>query len=862
MGYKAFFSYSRVDDRIANWLHRKLDSYRTPKALVGTEGELGAVPPKLHPIFRDRTDLEAGGHVDASLQSALEGSESLIVLCTPTSAKSRWVDHECATFLRLGRESRIFLVIAAGEPDSGDPETECFPPSLRGKGLLAADLREILLPNGRLIGDGREGGRLKLIAGLLGVPLDALARRERQRQQIRTLAASAAAVVFGIVAVIAVVQTIEQMRQRAIAIAERARAEHSVARFITERGWSALQNNDAAKAARYALLSGRQIPERNALAAEVLARIRRDSIVPISQLAAEGRTLHASWSDAGPRIIRQVAGRGIEVWRLQPLQLVFAHPLADGEDVCAAGADTALVCSALGLQRSVSLRDGAVFARFSNTGALIAAPALSMNGDRALSLQNGRAQVWNVRTGALLDTQQVETADGGEYQLALSPSGSTAVVVRTQGNVLVWRPQAPEQSHRFPEMLSEDASCRIATPTPWTSRFEISCEAADGFEDIWIDLSTSGYSVDANQVVYGARGAGPGNMHGRPEPMLDGPSFAQSSPYSARFYRDLVTRGETRRTTAALNGEGATIRLHPSGRIVVAAPDGREREIVFGGLTFAELSPDRRTILMAGANGDARIYDLRQINASPIASGRFSNFERSEPRGPVFSPDGRYVVAMRNVDSEALVVDVESNRSFELTIFDEGEEMFASIRAQNSIDRILFSDGRLFASTLGGRIIQAWNLANPSEREELPVEANAELMQQIRERGLELPSRQELETTSPEGRFNLTAGVGGDVLLQSRESGFAMARFEPIQTSPYRSAIFSADGRRMALLSAQGDIAVWDMSSFDQAFDEGAAWVCQNLLTQPQLRRFSESEIANDPLLRERGVDARLDLCE
>jgi hypothetical protein len=67
-------------------------------------------------------------------------------------------------------------VIAAGEPDSGDPETECFPPALRGKALLAADLREIKLPTGQLIGDGREGGRLKLLAGLLGVGLDQLCR--------------------------------------------------------------------------------------------------------------------------------------------------------------------------------------------------------------------------------------------------------------------------------------------------------------------------------------------------------------------------------------------------------------------------------------------------------------------------------------------------------------------------------------------------------------------------------------------------------------------------------------------------------------------------------------------------------------
>jgi hypothetical protein len=186
MAYWAFFSYARADDRVANWLHRQLDSYRTPKALVGSAGALGPAPAKLHPIFRDRTDLQAGGHIDHALQQVLEESETLVVLCTPTSAKSHWVDHECETFLRLGRADRIFPVIASGQPESNDRDTECFPPSLRGKGLLAADLREIKLPNGQLVGDGREGGRLKLIAGLLGVPLDALAQRERRRASSQT----------------------------------------------------------------------------------------------------------------------------------------------------------------------------------------------------------------------------------------------------------------------------------------------------------------------------------------------------------------------------------------------------------------------------------------------------------------------------------------------------------------------------------------------------------------------------------------------------------------------------------------------------------------------------------------------------
>lgn len=222
--YRAFFSYARADDKLANWLHRQLDGYRTPKALIGQDGAMGPVPAKLHPIFRDRTDLDARGHIDQRLQEALEDSECLVVLCTPTSAKSHWVNHECETFLKLGREDRIFPVIGAGEPNSGDPKTECFPPALRGKGLLAADLREIKKPSGQLIGDGRDDGRLKLIAGLLGVPLDQLVQRERRRQRLLVGALGAAALVFAGVAATAVVQTIMANRNAEIAAINEGRA--------------------------------------------------------------------------------------------------------------------------------------------------------------------------------------------------------------------------------------------------------------------------------------------------------------------------------------------------------------------------------------------------------------------------------------------------------------------------------------------------------------------------------------------------------------------------------------------------------------------------------------------------------------
>lgn len=333
MRYRAFFSYARADDRIANWLHRHLDSYRTPRALVGSNGGLGRVPAKLHPIFRDRTDLEAGGHVDSALQAALEDSETLLVLCTPTSAKSRWVNHEVETFLKLGREERIFPVIAAGEPDSSAPETECFPPALRGKGILAADLREIRRPNGHLVGDGKEAGRLKLIAGLLGVSLDQLVRRERRRQRRTIALLGSVAVAFALLAATAgALGWVAQIeRTKAVSSAENERAAKDQAIASEAKTRRTLYETLAAKARllaprepgqrpninaiRYALAGLELAPDNPEPFRSVLATLLYEPREPL-RIAPGGRVLDARFTlDGELLVVTDRPGGGSLIWR-------------------------------------------------------------------------------------------------------------------------------------------------------------------------------------------------------------------------------------------------------------------------------------------------------------------------------------------------------------------------------------------------------------------------------------------------------------------------------------------------------------------------------------------------------------------
>lgn len=221
-GYRAFISYSHADKAVADWLHRELEGYRLPSKLVGQATHVGAVPARLTPIFRDRDELPAAGDLSDELRKALANSQFLIVIASPSAAASRWVDEEVRQFKQLHGEGRVLALIASGTPGGGEA-VECFPPALRFR--LAADGRRSEEPAEPIAADLREGGdgkrlaKLKLVAGLTGLPLDALVQREAARRQRRLVAlaavAGALAITMSVLALMAIRGQAEAERQRA-----------------------------------------------------------------------------------------------------------------------------------------------------------------------------------------------------------------------------------------------------------------------------------------------------------------------------------------------------------------------------------------------------------------------------------------------------------------------------------------------------------------------------------------------------------------------------------------------------------------------------------------------------------------------
>ena len=209
----AFISYSHGDKRWAEWLHRSLETYRIPARLVGQTTSQGAIPKRLSPIFRDRDELASATDLGRTVNAALEQSANLIVICSPRSAMSRWVNEEVRAFKRMGRSERIFCLIVEGEPNATDipgrSDEECLAPALRfvldEEGNPTAQRTEPVAADAREGQDGKANAKLKLIAGLLGIGFDALKRRELQRRNRRlVMIASAALIVMTLTTALAI----------------------------------------------------------------------------------------------------------------------------------------------------------------------------------------------------------------------------------------------------------------------------------------------------------------------------------------------------------------------------------------------------------------------------------------------------------------------------------------------------------------------------------------------------------------------------------------------------------------------------------------------------------------------------------
>ena len=172
--YYAFISYKREDESWAKWLQEKLEYFKLPASLNGSEDN--DTPHYIRPVFRDITDLRPG-ILSERIKEALDQSKYLIALCSPRYSKSTWCDAEIKRFIETNKAANIIPFIIDGTPYAND-DSECFPPSLRSlrgskNELLGADIRPI----------SSEYAFIQVVASMLDINTDILWKRYLRNEE-------------------------------------------------------------------------------------------------------------------------------------------------------------------------------------------------------------------------------------------------------------------------------------------------------------------------------------------------------------------------------------------------------------------------------------------------------------------------------------------------------------------------------------------------------------------------------------------------------------------------------------------------------------------------------------------------------
>lgn len=207
--YNAFISYRHHPDdiRVAAEIHKGLERFKVPKAIKKRSAPMR--------LFRDKEELPITSHLTDDIGLALENSDFLVVICSPHTKESVWVQREIETFLKTHSRDKILTVLAAGEPYDVIPEI-----------LLHEDVVDPL--TGQIVRreieplscDWRMKKRKaireelpRLAAPLLGCAYDELRQRQRQYRMRRTIAFFSAALVAAVSLMIYFIHTSIQIQR-------------------------------------------------------------------------------------------------------------------------------------------------------------------------------------------------------------------------------------------------------------------------------------------------------------------------------------------------------------------------------------------------------------------------------------------------------------------------------------------------------------------------------------------------------------------------------------------------------------------------------------------------------------------------
>ena len=409
--YYAFISYKREDERMAKWLQHKLEHYKLPSNLNGRTD----LPRSIRPIFRDATELTPG-NLPQQIHDALEASQHLIVICSPRSAQSYWVNKEIETFIDMGKQDNIIPYIIDGQPFAEDVDDECFPPAIRNmpkeKEILGANVNEM----------GQNAAAVKTVAKMLGVRFDSLWKRYEREQKTKRLLMILAVALF-VVAATWIWSQNNDLKENISRVAANKALELVeegncyLARKVAQEAYGIAPTNEAERALRKACRFDNSILEGHT------------SYVNSVSFSPDGKRIVSGSSDKTIRIWDATTGKELETLEGHTIAVNSVSFSPDGKRIVSGSYDRTI--------RIWDATTGEVLDTLEGHTRAVKTVSFSPDGKRIVSCSGDNTiRIWDATTGKVLETLEGYTDDVNS--VSFSPDSKRIVSGSDDRTIRIW----------------------------------------------------------------------------------------------------------------------------------------------------------------------------------------------------------------------------------------------------------------------------------------------------------------------------------------------------------------------------------------------------------------------------------------